>query len=476
MVASPATAADAPTMPVGGVIDVVVTRAGSGSWPNSVSVGDGTRLCEAAPSPCSARTGWFAAGSVITVFAKEGDGRRDLSRDPRQDPGPGHWRYTRTLTSGNVYTVDVTVVAQAQPTTPAPTVTPPQPTPSPSPSSTDPDTYVAMGDSFASGEGSPNETYDKTTTFKDKETPRGQTGCHRSHLSWAYGVSASAVQKGRINPRGLAPVDTMKFVACSGAVLEDIFYPNESYTKYGEYEYPQIDTVMETTPKLVTLSIGGNDGGFADILKDCVNHAFHNGFGCRKRGGEKGAAGIVANRLVPLEQDRIVFKHEPGNVHSLTDGYVAVARRMARGGLLVVTGYPRMFAESKLLYTRVRSPLSWGRFDCRIGTAEGVISAYVSYDDARWLNDLADRINTAISRSVDTAKAQLRLARPDVEVRFAPVTGEFKDHGLCSGDRWLNGAVIPFNPKGKPKPAKQSFHPNQDGQKAYVRAVSKELE
>ncbi|MBU2664030.1 SGNH/GDSL hydrolase family protein [Actinoplanes bogorensis] len=465
----PAWAADAPTMPVDGVVDVVVTRVSSGSWPNYVTVGDNSRLCSGAPSPCSARSGWFAAGTVLAVYAKEGDGGRALREAERRELGPGHWLFTRTLSSGHTYTVEVTAVAQAKPATPVPTSAAPTPTPSPAPPV--PDAYVALGDSYASGEGSPNETYEKGTTFTDKDTPRGQTGCHRSSRSWAHGVSAAAVEKGLLKTKA----ESMTFVACSGAVLEDLFYPNETYTEYGEYEDPQIDAVIAKTPKLVTLSIGGNDAGFADILKDCVDRMFHRGFGCRNRSGKKGAAGIVAERLVPLEQDRIVFEHDPGHVHSLADAYIAIARRMAPGGRLVVTGYPLMFAESKLLYTRVRNVANWGRFDCRIGTAEAVISAYISYEDGQWLNDMAERLNEAIRRSVVAANAQLRITRPGVEVDFVTVTEEFKGHRLCSGDRWLNGAVIPFNPKGLPGPAKQSFHPNKEGQEAYVRAVSKVL-
>lgn len=103
--------------------------------------------------------------------------------------------------------------------------------------------YVAMGDSFSSGEG--NEPFENgTDTSTDK--------CHRSTKAY---------------PR-LLQYDTSfdlgstAFVACSGATTWNVLNGQNG-------EPPQVDALSSNT-KVVTLTVGGNDIGFSEFAKKCL--------------------------------------------------------------------------------------------------------------------------------------------------------------------------------------------------------------
>jgi GDSL-like Lipase/Acylhydrolase family len=104
--------------------------------------------------------------------------------------------------------------------------------------------YTAMGDSYSSGEG--NTPYDPGTD--------ATSGCHRSAA--AYGRQFAAAQSGIGNPG-------IQHIACSGATITSLMTTGQNG------EQPQISQMFPGS-KLVTVTIGGNDIGFADVLKSCI--------------------------------------------------------------------------------------------------------------------------------------------------------------------------------------------------------------
>jgi flagellar hook assembly protein FlgD/lysophospholipase L1-like esterase len=117
--------------------------------------------------------------------------------------------------------------------------------------------YVALGDSYSSGEGVPGF---EPGTAKDV-SPTGQDGdnvCHRSQAgSYSRLLGEDPAYEGL-----LTPVD---YGACSGAVTQDVLQTN----KANPSEAAQDSRVNEFTD-LITISIGGNDIGFGDIAQACV--------------------------------------------------------------------------------------------------------------------------------------------------------------------------------------------------------------
>lgn len=118
-------------------------------------------------------------------------------------------------------------------------------------------TFVALGDSVSSGEGS-------TPYLSGSNTVVPYNLCHRSAKSFP-GLIAKA--KG-YSPDGAPKAGTFDFPACSGAATHDLFAENDVYaTERAQFGALGADT------KLVTISIGANDIGGVTWLSKCINIA-----------------------------------------------------------------------------------------------------------------------------------------------------------------------------------------------------------
>ena len=106
-----------------------------------------------------------------------------------------------------------------------------------------PDTYVALGDSAASGPLVPGQI-----------TEAG--GCLRSDHNYAHLVAPQ--------------IHTTRFidVTCGSATTENLENPQTSLFDGVEHP-PQLD-VLDARTKVVTITMGGNDVGFGGIVTDCI--------------------------------------------------------------------------------------------------------------------------------------------------------------------------------------------------------------
>lgn len=142
--------------------------------------------------------------------------------------------------------------------------------------------YLALGDSFSSGEGDESDG-NYYTLGTDDEYEK----CHLSMRSYPYLIA---------NMLSMSP-DYMKSVACSGAMTVDVVGSDDNYwgqgdrlsTKGSNLDLPQktsaqvdamdkylpgrvhqISFVKASQPAIITIGIGGNDAGFMEKLKACV--------------------------------------------------------------------------------------------------------------------------------------------------------------------------------------------------------------
>ena len=306
-----------------------------------------------------------------------------------------------------------------------------------------PASYVALGDSYASGEGAAPDTYLPGTAFPDPATGgRSSTGCHRSSTSWAF----------KVQTRLGAPALT--FVACSGASVADLTAPDDLFAALGEVEPPQIDAVTSATT-VATLSIGGNDAGFDRVLRACVYRPEDPGnAGCARAGSP--ARRIAEAGLRGLDA-------------TLAGAYVTVATRMAPGGRLLVVGYPRPFAEGGRGYRPDASVA--GAPACRLGVTPLRTPIRVTQDGARFLNGVAGDLNAAVRAGVAEATTRLRAAGASQTVALVASDPAFRGHRLCNASPWING--VRLTALGAPK--RTSLHPGPKGQAAYARAVGAAL-
>ncbi|OEU92052.1 lipase [Streptomyces abyssalis] len=207
--------------------------------------------------------------------------------------------------------------------------------------------YVALGDSYSSGLGAGDY---------------GDSGdCKRSANAYAQQWAAANSPS------------SFDFTACSGARTGDVLSG-------------QLGPLNSSTG-LVSISIGGNDAGFADTMQACV---LQGESVCLEKIEE--AKGYIAGTL-------------PGELDSV---YNAISDR-APSAKVVVLGYPRMYKLNG---------------ECSVGISEASRAA---------INSAADTLNETIAK---------RAA--DHGFSFGDVRDAFTGHEICSGDSWLHSVTFPI--------------------------------
>lgn len=131
--------------------------------------------------------------------------------------------------------------------------------------------YLALGDSYISGEGAFD--YQGGT-----DTGSNGSTCHLSYLAYPYLLGKDL------------GYNSYHSVACSGAVTADLAditipsiikksqardrqdatYNDEIYSNFLPGYRAQLNFVSRYQPKVITMSIGGNDTGFSEIIKSCA--------------------------------------------------------------------------------------------------------------------------------------------------------------------------------------------------------------
>ena len=229
--------------------------------------------------------------------------------------------------------------------------------------------YVALGDSYSSGTG--------TRSYIDDGT-----SCQRSTLAYPSLVAAA---------RGYS----LNFRACSGATVSEVTNTQLS--------------ALSAATNYVTISVGGNDAGFADVLTECATPWWAGD--CD---GAIDAAQAFINGTLP------------GRLSTL---YGSINSR-SPGATVVVVGYPRIFMGE----------------DCNAGT-------WFSPEEQARLNQTADLLND-----------RTRTAATSQGFSFANPTSRFIGHAVCDNPEWINGLSYPIS---------ESYHPNRDGQASgYTPTVS----
>jgi lysophospholipase L1-like esterase len=201
--------------------------------------------------------------------------------------------------------------------------------------------YVALGDSYSSGVGTGSYTLD--------------SACKRSVYAYPY-LYAQA-----------HPGTSLAFVACSGAKTSDLLST-------------QIQSVTAATT-LVTMTIGGNDIGFANLIYQCT----------------------LSDCSAALDATRANLETTLGA--SLDRVYTSVTSRAAFGAKVIVLGYPHVFSSSSCFGTL------------------GITST-----ERTKANALADALDRVIAA---------HAAADGVTYRSA--ISAFTGHAVCSSSAWLNG-------------------------------------
>jgi lysophospholipase L1-like esterase len=230
------------------------------------------------------------------------------------------------------------------------------------------DRYVALGDSFSSGVG---------------------TGSYTLSSSCRRGVYAYPWLVGQQRPN-----TALTFVACSGATTSSLMAN-------------QIGSVTADTA-IVTVTIGGNDIGFSDLIVQCT----------------------LANCSAALDSTRASLRTV---LEPRLDAVYAAIRSRALSATVVVLGYPRLFSTASCFGT--------------LG---------ISATERAKANLLAEDIDTLSNERAGLAG-----------VTYTSSLGKFSGHAVCSSSAWVNGLNL-FNTVESYHPNRNG---NSLGYSALVRSV-----
>lgn len=269
--------------------------------------------------------------------------------------------------------------------------------------------YVAMGDSYSSGEGNLPYEYGSDSMAN---------ACHRSSNAYP-----------RLVQRTLS-LGSTAFVACSGAVSDYII---DSHN-LENVEPPQAVQLSDET-EIVTISLGGNDIGFLDVLQTCI----------------ASSAAQTCESAIDTARDKV---EDPDFLSDITDVLDGIRSLTGPATNVIVLGYPHIFPE----YENISGNCTWGTYAQHILAPNKVSNRTITESEIDALREVHDILNNVISAAV--------VNTSDSHVDFVDPSVIFEDHEVCGNyTPWINSISLTLNNSDI---ASGSYHPNQDGQAALA--------
>jgi lysophospholipase L1-like esterase len=291
--------------------------------------------------------------------------------------------------------------------------------------------YVALGDSYSSGEGDGNFLA-RTNTSTDQ--------CHRSTLAYPELLNQG---------ENLGFLD---FVSCSGAITDDYFNANNEGNKE-----PAQSRALSSNTQYVSLTFGGNDVGFADVLAKCiygkVGPIVVQAANCAT---DTSLKATVAKRVQALAGKATATTPNGVTIHSIASVLQSI-HQLAPNAKIYVAGYPLLFGTN---FTS----------ECGVGTVLAThtpignvtVALKLNKAEITWLNSVGTSLDNVIKSA---AKAN--------NATFVNVSPDFNSHRFCdTSNAWFNYVSGTYNYKTKQKNIwVGSFHPTPDGQQSGYEAA-----
>ena len=291
-------------------------------------------------------------------------------------------------------------------------------------------TYVALGDSYSSGEGTDDFPWSQAQG----------TQCDTGPEAWP--VQMAAAQNTNSSGSSTLNIDQDTLVACQGETTSDLNVPvnGEARSELGQLT----DFVSDDgPPDLVTITIGGNDLGFSDFLRACF----------------LGGTEVCLHTADALDQR--VTNGAVGLIATLASTYSTVKADAGDGTQVVVAGYPNLFPQPGGLGTAlsVTYHCPWLRETASF--LPGVIPV------SPFLNTLLGTISDAQAAIND----DMAVAAAEAGVPFIPIPYSLRGHELCTATPYIN----PLGLIGGITGDRNLGHPNVAGSAAIAAAVGSQL-
>ena len=312
---------------------------------------------------------------------------------------------------------------------------------------------VSLGDSFSSGEGI-EPFYGQNKNIEEKAKDNNWLA-HRSESSWAGMIHIEGMPEGKtLNDynvdAGKANADSSiqwYFRASSGAKTKHLKSTQTKKVKVIDVLAPlhTIEIPTEPLPEqlsvfdglkgkvdYVTLTIGGNDVDFTDIITRCVCESSY------LTGGW-----MLNNKLLKLWDDIDNTRKK------IKQAYKDIEDAAGEQATIIVAGYPKLLdADGK--------------------------GVPFSKQEASTVNYAVTKFNYVIHSVVEECQREgMRIVFADVEEEFDKKSSKGR-HQAYSGDAWIN----PVMPLARGQDLDQSaicsaysMHPNKNGAEAYKRCV-----
>ncbi|MFY9228374.1 MAG: SGNH/GDSL hydrolase family protein [Candidatus Microsaccharimonas sp.] len=246
--------------------------------------------------------------------------------------------------------------------------------------------YVAMGDSFASGDG--------VTPYIDGTNESGDNECHRSETSYAI----------KLDNESALDLSLDAFAACSGATTSNVL----TTPQLGEQT--QISALQGGDVDIVSLSVGGNNVGFATYAAAC--------FLSRCDFDSLAYAGITA-AIEDLDNTAID--------DNLIDTYEAILNELPLGGDLYVINYPMMLPEG------IDSSDSLSIYCPYMYDGE---DEFDIWGDGLAAYDVIARLNAKIESVV------YDISLMDDRIHYVDISASFEGHDICSDNSYFFNALV----------------------------------
>lgn len=271
--------------------------------------------------------------------------------------------------------------------------------------------WVALGDSYSAN-----------VMVPSWDAPADSDGCGRSRNSW------EAMLARDLNEASPGWVNLTDKTCGAATIAEGVLGPQSAERLLGPpvngrdaggwvTKPPQIDAVDADTD-VVTIGIGGNDFGFADILNKCL--------------------AIGAEQTLPVKYCKDYYESEEGQ-GQLDEGWRTVEDGLSALLADVHSRAPR--AKVHLLGYPAIVPSAFG---CTYGNFHQLGTVRL-YNDAAYLDGLQRQLNQRIADAADEGGAT-----------YVDTYASSEDHGVCAAgeNRWMYGIFSNLVlPPGEEKPA-----------------------
>lgn len=296
---------------------------------------------------------------------------------------------------------------------------------------------VSLGDSYSSGEGI-EPFYGQNESTADKVKNQDWLA-HRSEKSWPGRLTLQGVNGSMAQNRN----DNWFFVATSGAVTDNLTHnQRKEYDIDGiegsRYIDKQLDVFKELGDKkaeYVTVSIGGNDAKFADIITEAaIPHPLN--------------PGALNDKLNSVWEE---FYYGIDGGESIRDrlyqAYCDIQDAAGAQAKIIVAGYPKLLDSN----------------------GSGFL---FSENEAALINDSVSRFNDEIESIVKSCKAD------GMKICFVSVEKAFDGHGAYSNDAFLNEVYIGKKDQDLKWSVSSAYsmHPNDKGAQAYADCVQAKID